>query len=236
MPDADDARGDRPRLVPPGTIVPVFPLPHVVFFPRTVLPLHIFEPRYREMIRDAASRDRLVAVALLKPGWESDYDGSPPFHEVGTLGRIEDLEPLPDGRFNLKLHGLVRVAFGDVVSWSPYRRARVRPVPETGVPETETAVVARKLDLLASHGCLLREFAGDAAAPIVLDETVSFESAVNAACAGLPVDASARQELLEESDLLARQGRVSEILTDLLQRVLQLKSMRGGADGPGGVN
>lgn len=233
MPDSDDARSDRPRGVPSGAIVPVFPLPHVVFFPRTVLPLHVFEPRYRQMVRDAVAGDGLLAIALLKPGWESDYAGSPPFHEVGTVGRIEDLEPLADGRFNLKLHGLVRVTFGEVVSWKPYRSVRVRPVPESGVPETAPATVARKLDLLASHGCLMREFAGEQAHSIVLDETLSFESAVNGACAVLPIDAALRQELLEENDLLARYARASETLTELLQRVLQLKSMRGGEEGSG---
>jgi len=59
-----------------GTI-PVFPLPDLVFFPHATLPLHIFEPRYREMTEDALRGDRLIAMALLKPGWERAYDGNP---------------------------------------------------------------------------------------------------------------------------------------------------------------
>lgn len=73
---------------------PVFPLPNAVLFPDTVLPLHIFEPRYRQMIHDAANGDGRIAVALLEPGYEEEYEGAPAFHRVGTVGRIENLEQL----------------------------------------------------------------------------------------------------------------------------------------------
>ena len=70
--------------------MPVFPLPDLVFFPGTVVPLHIFEHRYRGMVRDAAAGERLVGLALLRPGFEQDYDGTPEIHPVGTVGIIED--------------------------------------------------------------------------------------------------------------------------------------------------
>ena len=145
-----------PACVSAAGAVPVFPLPGVVFFPRTILPLHIFEPRYRAMVRDAVEREKLIAVALLRPGWEANYEGNPELHTIGTVGRIEDLEPLPDGRFNLRLVGLQRVSFGEVLESHPYRTLRISPLPEMLVNEAEPSIRAAKLDLLASHGCLIR--------------------------------------------------------------------------------
>ena len=106
-------------------LAPVFPLSNAVLFPDTVLPLHIFEPRYRQMIRDVSGGEGHLAIALLEPGYEEDYEGSPAFHRVGTLGRIEDLESLPDGRFNLHLVGLRRVELEEIPSPTRYRVARL---------------------------------------------------------------------------------------------------------------
>jgi Lon protease-like protein len=105
----------------------VFPLPRVVFFPGTSLPLHIFEPRYRALMRDCLSSGRkAMAVALLKPGYEANYEGRPEMHNICTVGRIEQHEQLPDGRFNLLLKGLCRVQISELPPGDlPYRRARL---------------------------------------------------------------------------------------------------------------
>ena len=221
----------------PSGLVPVFPLPGVVFFPRTILPLHVFEPRYRAMVRDATAGEGLIAMALLRPGWDTDQGETPPIYDVGTVGRIEDLEPLPQGRFNLRLVGLQRVSFGDVVQSGPYRVLRVTPLPETAVDETDPANVQRKLDLLTSHGCLLRELTDDeGGGTVVLDERIPFETAVNGACANLPVDAAVRQSLLEEPHLLRRHERAAKILNEVLERVLHLKALRSRDEGGSGLN
>ncbi|MEK7222586.1 MAG: LON peptidase substrate-binding domain-containing protein, partial [Nitrospirota bacterium] len=68
------AGGDLEPIAIPS-VIPLFPLPNVVFFPRTYLPLHVFEPRYCRMVRDAASSHRMIGMVLLKEGWESDYEG-----------------------------------------------------------------------------------------------------------------------------------------------------------------
>src|SRR5215212_6414723 len=86
--------------------LPLFPLPTVVLFPNVFLPLHIFEPRYRAMVSDALAGDRIIGMVLLKPGFESDYDGRPPIYQVGCAGVITHSEALPDGRFNIVLRGL----------------------------------------------------------------------------------------------------------------------------------
>src|ERR1043165_4435281 len=93
-------------------LLPVFPLPNVVLFPNVFLPLHIFEPRYREMVADALASDRLIGMILLKPGWEHDYEGRPPVYQMGCSGVITHVERLADGGCKLVRRGVSRSRFG----------------------------------------------------------------------------------------------------------------------------
>jgi uncharacterized protein len=87
----------------------VFPLPSAVLLPGAALPLHIFEGRYRELLKDALAGDRVIALADLEPGWESDYGGRPPMRPIACAGLVVWDEVLPDGRANIVLHGVARV-------------------------------------------------------------------------------------------------------------------------------
>jgi Lon protease-like protein len=89
-------------------VVRLFPLPNFVMFPHVVHALHIFEPRYREMLEDALAGDQLIAMARLQGGWEGDYEGRPPIDPVVCVGRIAAHARLEDGRYNILLHGLKR--------------------------------------------------------------------------------------------------------------------------------
>ena len=110
----------------PASVIPVFPLPNVVLFPKLQLPLHIFEPRYREMVRDAMGHEGLIGMALLKGDWEKDYYGNPDIYGVGCLGKIVGVTPLPDGRYNILLHGLTEYDIREqILDATPYRQARV---------------------------------------------------------------------------------------------------------------
>src|SRR5512134_2454359 len=113
----------------PATI-PIFPLPNVVLFPNVFLPLHIFEPRYRAMVKDALESDRIIGMVLLRPGFERDYAGSPPVYPVGCAGVITHSETLPDGRFNIVLRGLEKFRLTDEDTSRPYRIAHIEAVPE----------------------------------------------------------------------------------------------------------
>ena len=88
--------------------VRLFPLPNLVMFPHVVQPLHIFEPRYREMVEEALATDQLIAMARLQPGWESEYEVRPPIAPVTCIGRIISHTQLDDGEFNILLLGLRR--------------------------------------------------------------------------------------------------------------------------------
>src|SRR5215469_4562161 len=88
--------------------IPIFPLPNTVFFPQTYLPLHIFEPRYRQMVNDAAMGSKCIGVTLLQEGWESDETGILAVYLVGCVGRIVSVQPLVDGRPNILIQGLQR--------------------------------------------------------------------------------------------------------------------------------
>jgi Lon protease-like protein len=216
--------------------LPVFPLPDVVFFPGTVLPLHVFETRYRAMVKDALANDRRIAVALLQPGWEKTYDASPAYHEIATAGRMEDIETTVDGRYYFKLAGLVRVRLGELVRAAPYRLVDADELPEQPIDEDDPAIRRAKLDLVASRVCLARELSGGDHPAFLLDERTSFEAAVNGACASLPSDPAFRQALLELDDLVERHRRATLALDELVRRVIELKAASAGGVAPRGAN
>ncbi len=112
----------------PSTI-PIFPLPNVVLFPSVCLPLHIFEPRYRQMLADALSGDRIIGMVLQKAGREPGP--APPVYDIGCAGLITHAERLPDGRSNIVLRGIERFRIVAEVGGRAYRRAEIAPLPET---------------------------------------------------------------------------------------------------------
>lgn len=113
-------------------LAPLFPLPNAVLFPHGLLPLHIFEPRYRQMTADALSGERLIAMSLLCPGWEkSSCPQSPPIHPIVGLGRIIAHERLDDGRYMLVLRGLSRArVISEERTDLPYRIGRLELCPD----------------------------------------------------------------------------------------------------------
>src|SRR5947208_7639880 len=106
-------------------VIPLFPLPNLVFFPRTYVPLHIFEPRYRDMVQAAAASHRMVGMVLLKEGWEADYEGAPAIFAMGCVGRMMNVQRLSDGRSNILLQGLRRFEIQHEVGAESYRQGRI---------------------------------------------------------------------------------------------------------------
>lgn len=107
-------------------VVRLFPLPNLVLYPHVMQPLHIFEERYREMLEDALASDRLIAMSLLEPGWENDYESRPPVAPTACLGKVVAHRRLDDGRYNLLLLGVQRVRIvQELDPLRSFRQARV---------------------------------------------------------------------------------------------------------------
>jgi Lon protease-like protein len=202
--------------------LPLFPLPEVVFFPDTVLPLHVFEPRYRRMVADCLAGDGQLAVVQLQPGWERDYHGRPPVHRVAGAGEIIHSEVLPDGRYNILLEGRMRVRIeAEVHPELPYRVARARPLRDV-LPREGPGVLADRLRTLrAAHARLLHAL-GQHHAEVVGRLTVAGAApgaVIDRIVAAVVPDAAVRQQVLEALDVSERLDLATGALLDLLAMV-----------------
>ncbi|WP_224244759.1 LON peptidase substrate-binding domain-containing protein [Hyalangium gracile] len=119
------------RITQSAEALKVFPLPSAVLLPHAVLPLHIFEPRYRQLVRDALDGDRVMALAQLEPGWEAHYAGRPTMARMMCVGLIAWDEELEDGRYNILLQGVCRARMlSELPAEHLYREARVELLPD----------------------------------------------------------------------------------------------------------
>jgi Lon protease-like protein len=211
-------------LSAPKLPVPVFPLPGTVLFPCTQLPLHVFELRYRTMVREALSGERLVALALLKPGWEVDYHGSPAFHDIGCLARFEEVEWLTNDCYDLKVEGVARVRFTHIVKEFPYRAARIEILPQHPYGEDDPLVEMDKSELVATFERLLVAL-GMPSPHARVDRTATYEALVNTMCAGTDLEPRERLELLALDSVLERGRRIREFTE---RRLRKGRVARGG--------
>ncbi|MGE0042863.1 MAG: LON peptidase substrate-binding domain-containing protein [Vicinamibacterales bacterium] len=191
------------------TTLPIFPLPSVVLFPNVFLPLHVFEPRYRQMVADALAGDRMIGIVLLQEGFEEDYEGRPPVFDVGCAGLITHVERVPGGLFNIVLRGLEKfriIGEEEPTSEVLYRRALVAPIAEPATPE-ETAALRSERRRLEAIVAPLLEGAEQHLPPAMPDEDL-----VNALAQYLELEPVERQALLERRDPLARCRSLIELL------------------------
>ena len=207
-------------------LLPIFPLPNVVLFPNVFLPLHIFEPRYREMIADALESDRMIGMVLLRPGWQRDYDGRPPVYPIGCSGVITHVDRLPDGRYNIVLRGVERFRIVEEDDRRSYRRAQIDPLPESTCRGEDVAAIRSqraKLDALLAPAIerRLADIAGEARIP----EAMPDEDLVNALAQYLELEPLEKQALLEQRSLRAR----AESLVELLEMKILMAKTPGGS-------
>jgi hypothetical protein len=201
----------------PKLPVPVFPLPNLVLFPDAVVPLHIFELRYRTMVRDALSGERVIAMGLLKPGWEREYDSSPEFYPIGCLARFEEVEWLPNDCYSLVVRGVARVAFGKIMREYPYRSARIELLPQEPCSEDDPLILSEKYALLELYRRLLPHPGpaapegsepGAAAKP---GSELSYAALVSALCMIVEAEPLEKLQLLGLDSVIERGRRVQEI-------------------------
>jgi Lon protease-like protein len=197
----------------------VFPLPSAVLFPHSVVPLHIFEPRYRDMVRDALSSDRIMALAQLEPGWEPRYGGRPAMQRVLCAGIIIWHDELQDGRYNILLQGVCRARLvSELPAQRLYREARVDLLPDPPFhgPEEEQLRQAvfelvGRVPPAFSEGLLpaVARAKGGALADVV-------------AAAIIP-EPERRQALLAELDVRQRLQQVTDEVGELIGRLQPLR-------------
>jgi Lon protease-like protein len=190
--------------------IPIFPLPDVVLFPNVFLPLHIFEPRYRQMTAESLAGDRIIGMVLLRPGYESEYEGAPPVYATGCSGLITHAEKLEDGRYNLVLRGIEKFAINHEelpAAGRLYRSAMITPINETiAVGERDQLRLERK----KLQQLLAPLFTGTLEGR--LPETMPDEDLVNALAQYLEFEPMEKLALLERQGPLARCRSMVELL------------------------
>lgn len=183
----------------------LFPLPNLVLFPQVVQGLHIFEPRYRQMTADALDTDKMIALVLLKKGWEQDYDGKPAIESVACLSRITQHERLPDGRYNLRVRGLVRLRLiQEIPPCKLYRIAQTETLSDK-----LDAEIARLVQLRKKLGEVVsRRFNEQSSIQKYLRELFASETPLGHLCDilayALPLEIELKQHLLDETNVVAR--------------------------------
>ena len=194
--------------------VPLFPLPNVVLFPRAVLPLHIFEERYKAMTAHVLASDKRLAMALLLPGWEKHYYARPAIDPVVCVGQILSWERLPDGRYNFLLQGVTRARVVREHGKGPYRVAELEPLRE---------IPALDIDLEQQRATLAKLFACGPLANLPLGKQfrellagpMSTPAIADLAAFNFIEDLPLRQQLLKETNVRHRVATVVESLTRL---------------------
>jgi Lon protease-like protein len=207
------------------TIIPVFPLPNVVLFPEVMLPLHIFEPRYRQMVSDTADKSPpLIGMALLRGNWQEQYQGNPEIFPVGCAGEMVRVVPLPDGRFNILLKGIREYQIKEERFAKSYREAVVewRPPAKERLLTEYRQELSRLLETYLPNNEAVQKF--------LADPTIEDGFFVNFFAFHLDLLPIEKQSLLEARLLPERAARLRDILDF---RLTEARLREGGTSGPG---
>lgn len=218
-------------LAPALEVLPIFPLPQTVLFPTALLPLHVFEPRYRMMVKDCLATHKAMAIALIRDSSERDTDlpsvgtrrrRHPDIEPVAGVGVIIDHVELADGRYNILLQGRGRVRLEEIEFVPPYRRAKATLLQATPGEPLQHDVAA----LLASAAAFAADIrARDSEFDFRIPLHTPPSAAADLAAHHLVLDARERQSILETLDVSQRIRRTTEALA------LQHAALRGHAGG-----
>jgi len=210
-------------------ITPLFPLPDVVLFPKTPIPIHVFEENHQAMVRDVMDGNRELTVVLLRDEAESEYNGINSVYEVACLGRIESCEELEDGDYNIVVVGLRRVRIINETQQFPYLMAEVEDAPDidhSGNTNAVNALHSRISGLFTRFVEMATD--GDGSAEEIMPR-MEFESLVNTVAMALNISTEQKQGLLEMDDVFQRCEILSAILRqqietlDIIRRFAHLK-------------
>ena len=194
------------------TTAPLFPLPNGALLPGELLPLHVFEPRYRAMMDVVRKGERILAIGTLLPGWESDYHGQPPVADVVGLGRVVKDRVNPDGTSDIVLHGLLRAEITGEIGGQPYRQARLLLRADDDRHPAEIYRLRRELLTSIAERLRTQRFS--------FDLTAGFDvgSLVDRIASSLDLAPEERVEMLQAIDLETRVARLLALLGDKAHR------------------
>ena len=206
----------------------LFPLPNLVMYPHVMQPLHLFEGRYREMLEDALATDRLIAMALLEPGWETDYESRPPVARYACLGKVVTHHRLKDGRYNLLLMGVGRIRIAEEMPpLRSFRQAKVELLRETFANDSAHYIDELQRDLMAAFqqhlpcGCQAPEQLSE-----MFAQHLPLGMMTDLAAYALPFDLALKQRLLAEHRVDVR----AQLLLEQLERQSSSEMVGAAAD------
>lgn len=198
--------------------IPIFPLSNVVLFPRLATPLHLFEPRYRQLARDVLAGERRIGMVVVRPEFNDEMPGDPSIFPIGCAGVVTESQRLPDGRYNIVLQGEHRFR---VVSEEPrdrkrlYRIAHVQPLEEHYDDSQRERVARLRTSITESLSVLLRESRPERADFLRAELLARIDDAtlVNLLCNGLALPVEDKQALLEADSIPERYARLAALLS-----------------------
>lgn len=216
----DPARSHGPAdLAPALDALPLFPLPQTVLFPGALLPLHVFEPRYRALVRDVLQSHRALSVVFITDPDDVDEHGHPAIASVAGVGVIIDHAELAGGRYNILLRGRARVRLEELPFVPPYRRAKATVLgPPPGAPSADvpSSDLSALIATATSFTALVRE--RDKSFDFRLPQGASPALIADLCAHHLVLDGRERQSILEMEDAVGRVRHVTEVLA--LQRLM----------------
>ncbi len=198
-------------------IVPLFSLPNVVLFPKTPLPLYIFEERYRTMVKETLAGSGELVLALLRTGPEVNYTSASTVHEIACLGKIDTYEELEDGKYNIVVVGIQRVRILREIKHSPYALAEVERLEDIAYDEQSPDILKRHHHLGALFARFTELATGAKQHAMELMPQLDFESLVNMVAMTLNLPTEQKQGLLEIAELPHR----CDVLLPVLQQQLE---------------
>jgi ATP-dependent Lon protease len=211
--------------------VPMMTLPNTAFFPQALLPLHIFEPRYRHMLRDVLASNRLFAVAGLNAGEMNQADRFEPPYRIASVGIVRACQKNDNGTSNLLLQGLCRVAVESILRDEPYRKVRIRALTsEPGGTVDENQALRREVSRLINLKLRLSRLSagpGSAEMASFLKTVEDPESFVDIAAFSLCDDPPLKQRLLETLDVGRRLRLFGEQLRREIDRLKVQRKLQG---------
>ena len=201
-------------------VVSLFPLPDLVLFPGVIQALHIFEQRYREMLKDALANDGLIAMSLLKSKWESCADSTPTIHSTVCIGRVVTHTELEDGRYNLLLLGVRRAKIvREIPTEKSYRMAEVTPIEDDLGQLSQVEAMRGEIQngflKLAKNDSYIDQESIDR----LMTSEISMSQLLDLISFSIDLDPAQKQQILEAHQLSARAALLSKHLTQMVDKM-----------------